>query len=484
MYRRPSKRRQLIQRVLTYVLMVVAVISITGLILLIVLGYRLDGESGLEQGALLQFDSQPNSALVTVDGKTLAGRTPTKTTVLPGQHSITLSRDGYHSWQKQVNLVAGTLTWLDYGLLIPKELPVTALAKYASIGSALTSRNNETIVILPNASQPEIQRFDLRSANPNPQNTSVPRDLISAGTVEATAHQFTLTELTRDGRYALMSHTYTTPGAEAQQEWLVVDVENAARSRNVTRAVTIPLSELHFTGTSSTNLYGVTNGALVKLDIARPSVVATPVVGVTNFAVIEGGIMTYTATLPSGETVLGMYQDGNEDSAVIRQLPAGQTGLIAASRYFNENYIAVSTGTQTDILRGSFPHSTAEVAKLKSVVNLQHQAPAKYLSLSPLGQYVLIQSESQFTSYDLEHDRRYATDVTGGQLRWLNRATLYLAAQNQLAIREFDGANYHDINPVVDGMPATLSPNGRFLYSIGQSSDGKLQLQRVRLILE
>lgn len=484
MYRRPSKRRQLIQRVLTYVLMVVSIVSITGIVLLIVLGYRLDSESGLEQGALLQFDSQPNSAIVTVDGKELSGRTPTKTTVLPGQHSVSLSRDGYHPWQKQVNLVAGTLTWLDYGLLIPKDLPVTAIAQYPSIASVLTATNNQSMVILPNATKPELQRFDLRNAMPVPQMTAVPRELVSAGTVAGATHQFSLTELTRDGRYALMSHTYTTPDSPAQQEWLVVDTEDAGRTRNITRSVNIPLSEVHVMSTSNTNLYGVSNGVLTKLDVSAGTATPTVVTGVSQFAVIDGGIMTYTAIQPSGETILGVYQDGNADTAVVRQLAVGQTGSIAAARYYSDTYLAVTSANQTDILRGAFPHSDDEVTKLKTVVSLQHQSPVTALSFSPLGQYVLMQSDTQFQSYDLEHDRRYATDVKGGQLRWLNKATLYLSAENQLALREFDGANYHVINAVIDGTPATLSPNGRFLYSIGRAADGQLQLQRVRLILE
>jgi hypothetical protein len=52
-----------------------------------------------------------------------------------------------------------------------------------------------------------------------------------------------------------------------------------------------------------------------------------------------------------------------------------------------------------------------------------------------------------------------------------------------LTIREFDGANQHDISPVVSGFDATVTQNGRWLYSIGRHSDGQLQLQRVRMIL-
>jgi hypothetical protein len=78
MFRRPSKKQLFIRRVITYSVMVLSVFVIVSGIILFILGYRVDSDRGrLEQGALVQFDSRPNGARVTIDGEALAGNTPT-----------------------------------------------------------------------------------------------------------------------------------------------------------------------------------------------------------------------------------------------------------------------------------------------------------------------------------------------------------------------------------------------------------------------
>src|SRR3981189_1478113 len=89
MFRRPTKKQFLIRRIIVSIVSVFAVLVIMAGAILFILGYRIDSEKGrLEQGALLQFDSTPSGAMVTIDGKTLGPRTATKQTVIAGTHSF------------------------------------------------------------------------------------------------------------------------------------------------------------------------------------------------------------------------------------------------------------------------------------------------------------------------------------------------------------------------------------------------------------
>jgi len=75
--------------------MAIAVVSIVAILLLVIQGYRYNRFDGkLEQGGLVQFDSRPSAATVTVDDSTLANRTASKVTLSSGQHTITMSREG------------------------------------------------------------------------------------------------------------------------------------------------------------------------------------------------------------------------------------------------------------------------------------------------------------------------------------------------------------------------------------------------------
>lgn len=67
--------------------MVLSVISIVVVLILITQGYRFNHFDGkLEQGGLVQFNSRPTGATVSVDGMALANRTASKITLSTGPH--------------------------------------------------------------------------------------------------------------------------------------------------------------------------------------------------------------------------------------------------------------------------------------------------------------------------------------------------------------------------------------------------------------
>lgn len=124
------KRRKLFKRFLINTIMVSAVLVTVTVITLFMLGFRFDADNGnLEQNAFLQFDSIPSGATVSVDGVVASSKTPNKSSVTAGKHTVVMWRDGYQTWQKTLSVKSGTLTWLNYTLLIPKTLTVGPVAK-------------------------------------------------------------------------------------------------------------------------------------------------------------------------------------------------------------------------------------------------------------------------------------------------------------------------------------------------------------------
>jgi flagellar basal body-associated protein FliL len=81
MYHTPSKRRKRVQLTFIYMLMVLSIVSIVFVLILVVQGYRYNSYDGkVEQGGLVQFDSRPSGATVSVDDITLSARTASHST--------------------------------------------------------------------------------------------------------------------------------------------------------------------------------------------------------------------------------------------------------------------------------------------------------------------------------------------------------------------------------------------------------------------
>jgi len=58
--------------------------------------------------AMLEFTSNPAGADIELDGS-FAGNTPSSLSVSPGEHTVTISKSGYKSWQRKMNVTAGNI---------------------------------------------------------------------------------------------------------------------------------------------------------------------------------------------------------------------------------------------------------------------------------------------------------------------------------------------------------------------------------------
>ena len=491
MFKKPNKQFFVLRRALLSVVATISVLIIVTASILFMLGYRLDSGNGrLEQGALLQFDSAPNGADVWIDGKALGSQTSTKQTVLAGVHSIKITKNDYEDWNRTLSLEAGTLTWLDYIRLVPKVRNTETITKYEKLAALKFSPDLKWAMAHEDTALPTFQLIDLRSEEVKSTPLVLPASLYSAPTNPAIASSFSLYRWNSEGRYAIVQYTHDTN----QTEWLMVDTQDVSRSMNITRLLSVGFSDVQFSGTSGTNLYGLTLDGLVrKLDLSAATISRALISNVTSFTVAEDNdAISYVGMNPADTTkkVAGIYKDGESSPTIIRTAKDATSPLvIALGRYFSEDFVAIAEGVDVTVLTGSLPSASApEGNGLISYATLKTDSAVTALSFSPKGDYVLAQSGAQFTSYEIEHNRSSvgAVTIVEGQtattLKWLDIAHLWNDDNGSLIMRDFDGTNAHTIMSVASGYDSSLSTNGKFFYAVGKTETG-YQLQRVRMIL-
>ena len=167
MHKHRNKRRLRIQLTFVYTLMGLAVLSILTILVLVIQGYRYNRFDGkVEQGGLVQFNSRPTGATVTVDDETLANKTASKVTLTAGTHTVTMARDGYSTWKKDVLVKPGTVLWLNYARLFPNSPKVATAANFEGVATALPSPNHRLMAVVPKSTEPEITLASLNDDTP------------------------------------------------------------------------------------------------------------------------------------------------------------------------------------------------------------------------------------------------------------------------------------------------------------------------------
>ena len=493
MFKKPTRRQYLIQRIILSTAAVFALVAIVTVAILSMLGYRLDSDGGrFEQGALLQFDSKPNGASVYVDDALVNGKTATKQTVVAGVHTVVMKKNGYYDWRRSLDAPAGTLTWLDYVRFVPKKLSVEKLSTYQSLVGARTSPDYKWALLQEKSDTATFHLADLRSSDVKITTLTLPSDSYSEAQTADVTHSFAIMSWDEGGRYVLLKHTY-----KDQTEWLVLDSQDQTKVTNITKVFSAGLSDVQFAGTDGKIFYGLTtDGTIRRIDLGAETMSRALVTHVDSFTLFDNKILSYTGVDPSDTTkkVAGVYRDGDESSHVLRSVtPSDATATtlkIATASYHNDYYVAIAEGKQVTILKGSYPSSSAQdTSSLAAYATFDVSGTVSTLTFSPTGDYVMAQSGETFKSYEIEHMRDAAgvIKVVDGNpastLHWLDAAHLWGDDNGSLLIRDFNNDNTHTIMSVAPGFDATLSQNGRYLYAIGKDAAG-YHLQRVKMIVE
>lgn len=489
MYHEPSKLRQLIKRIFVYLGMTIAVSVLVTLLVFYVLGYSFDRQQGtIEQNGLVQYVTVPSGATIEVDGTTLPNKTSAKSSVVAGQHEFVMWREGYETWRKTLSIEAGTLTWLNYARLVPKNRPIEVVASLPKVAATLTSQTRRFMAVLPDAAMPTVEFYDMQPEKvAHTSMTLTAADYTDANKPGVT-HHFQFSEWDIDGRYLLVKHQYNDA-----IEWLVLDRQSGALRSNLTKTMDIAVTEAHFSGNSGNLLFVLSAGDVRKIDLSSATLSRPFVSDVAEFHFNnETNIVSYVSTYDE-ETKLrtvGLVRDSDKQPFIIKK----STSLpdvalhVDTSRYFSKDFFIVSEGKNVSIRSGNLPGSSADgTAGLKQFGSFEFSADVHWLQMSGNGRFVVAQTGPNFISYDLERKTVSPTSILSsdpnvGELRWLDDYYIWSDSADSLTMREFDGTNQHALGGVATGFDVSLTPDGTYLYSIGRAGAG-FQLQRIKMIL-
>jgi hypothetical protein len=340
------------------------------------------------------------------------------------------------------------------------------------------------MIVHENISDASFSVVDLSGETIKSSKIVLPITSYSESTNLTIQHVFKLKKWDAAGRYVLAEHFYGN-----NSEWIVIDTQSVAQSKNISALFDIAISDISFSGTSGNVFYALNAGDIRKVNLSDGTI-SKPLVGnVTSFSVYpDNNVISFigVSATDSSKRVVGLYRDGDSKPHVIRTVTSKGDLRVVSAHYFNEDYVAILDGDRMDILHGSYPNTTSEdTTSLKIFVSFNISGVSQ-LSFSPAGQYLLARTGTDFVSYDLEYQKKYKSDISGisseFDLGWLNDNYIWSNRDGKLSIREFDGVNVHEINSVLIGQDAAITHNSRYLYSFVKT-DSVYNLQRVRLTL-
>lgn len=472
-----NKKKRKLTLLFSYISMTIAVVIISTVCILLALGYRFDFTSrSVEQGALLQMDSFPGGAQITLDGTVLSFKTAGKTEVETGAHDVIYSRDGYRNWTKHFTLKAGEVRWLTYARLVPTTVRTSTVKEFDGLTGALPSPDRKMIAVITKSETPVITMVDVSDSKKIVTTTiSLPAEVLSAPA--GAAHSYHLVEWNLGSKYFLVRHD-----AGSTHEYIRVNSKDTKDIVNLSTKFGVAFSDIHFS--TEAVFYGVENGNLRKFDLGSSSLSEPLAKDVVQMKLYGSNDLAYVRHT-GAQYVVGVIVGGTayKVSAYDDTTPL----LVDITSYFNERYVAITRGGSFELIKN--PEKTAANGMAK-VVTLAYPSELKWLDISTNGRFVIAGNSAQFMTYDIElaqrTDSNFPSFMSDASIppQWLDSYMLVSTGDNKLRISDFDGDNQQIITDALPAFPVVLSGDGALLYNFTKTQSGAMSLQVSKMTTE
>ena len=148
------KRRQSIKVIISETIMVLAVIITVVILAFVVSGYWINADFEIQRQGLLQVSSTPTGADIVIDDETSwVQKTNASKVLASGEHLVTISKPGYDSWSKTINVTEGLLYRLHYPRLFLENRQSETVLPATSATSAVVSSRFETLLLINNTTR-------------------------------------------------------------------------------------------------------------------------------------------------------------------------------------------------------------------------------------------------------------------------------------------------------------------------------------------
>lgn len=452
------KKRQSLKIIISEAIMVLAVIITVTILGFIVSGYWINSDFEIERQGMLQISSTPTGASVDIDGDApWLQRTNTSKVLSSGEHTITLTKDGYDSWSKTVGIKEGLLYRINYPRLFLQNRSTEKALSITGTTFATISPDRNSLVLANNTTKWSYVNLDTDKSSPKPLEVSSYFSSVSLAE-GANTGLFTgiiaSADWDHDGSHAL----FQVKNGEST-EWVLLDVKNPDKSINLTKEFGGNFTKVSIIDNSSTHLLAVQNGNLHKIDVPSRSISAILVENVISFDHFEQEIVfTAKTSAKQASTNDQPYYIGylkNSDSEITELEFLSSPAKVALSQFYDNKYITTISGGAVSV----HPEDDFDIH-----TDYQLTFSPDHFKVGENGEYIIMYTGTQLASLDMEGSLVREWPVEGGSFGWIDNNMIYTVVDGELIIYDFDGYNRRVLAKNVSAhFPAGITSN-KWLY--------------------
>ena len=445
------KKRQSLKIIISEAIMVLAVVVMVVALAFIVSGYWVNSDFKVQRQGMIQISSIPTGAELDIDGESSwFQRTNTSKVLASGEHMVTLSKDGYDTWSKTINVSEGLLYRIHYPRLFLQDRTTEKALSVTGAQKATISPDNKTMVLIGDTT--EWQKINLNNEKLEPEKLNLSKflpgtSLADNAVVGLFNGEVVDADWDRSGNHILLKVV-----ADNVTEWILVDVDNAKNTINLTREFGADFSAIKIMDDSSSNLLAVQNGNLHKINISSRSISAVLVKDVIDFDHYEDEVV-FCAAKNINDYTIGLVKI--DDGKTTKLTTSAQPVKVALSKFYDDMYISILEETSLSIYKkiDFVPISDYNLSFNPKTIEVGHN-----------GEFITMANEKNVATLDMEASAVREWSIEGDDMGWIDNDMIYTVAEGDLIVYDFDGYNRRILAKNVSGhFPVTITDD-KWLY--------------------
>lgn len=463
-------KKQSIKVIVSEAIMVVSVIITVVVLALLVSGYWVNSNFEVERNGMLQISSSPTGATVTIDdvASSWMERTNSSKILSSGQHDVTLTKDGYDTWSKTINITEGLLYRLHYPRLFLQNRTKESIADISNYSMATVSPDRTRLLLINNVAKWSIMRLD--TDKPEMRSLDVSQIFASTG-VAGQEEKLLSTDGILDLNWDLdSSHVLIKYQNKEQPEWILLDIDDLSKSINLSKEFGNSFTRIEIIDHNANTLLAIRNGNLHKIDVPGRSLSTVLVENVSDFDHFNNEIL-FSAMSPDDNHAnpanpeeqsyyIGYFRIGDSNIKQLEAMPA--PAKVAIGKFYDDKFAVIVKDLSIELHKLEDYEESVKQYSLSFI-------PEK-LHVGHRGDYILFNQGQKIATLDLEINAIREWEIES-EFSWLDNDMLYTVAEGDLIVYDFDGLNRRVIaHNVSSRYPASIVED-RWLYYF---SDGNL----------
>lgn len=438
-------RRQSLKIIISEIVMVIAVVSMVAVLAFIVSGYWINADFEVERQGMLQVNSIPVGATVSVDGDApWYQRTNTSKILSGGEHTIMLTKDGYDSWSKTVSISEGLLYRLNYPYLFLKDRTKESVYDATTTTFATVSPDRKLLLLANNTTSWTLLELD----NDKPKSSIINvAPVLTSGVASSATAVFSGKILSAKWDSA-NGHTLLKINNNEQIEWVLLDVKNPLKSVNLTREFATDFSDMRIFDNSANTLLAVRNGNLHKINVEARQISAVIIEKALAYDFYDSDIIYIS------DDVLSILKSNGDNQILAAELSVANPKILTAKFYDNHYIFIISPSNIAVYLKDGF----------KEVDSFAINFIPETVKVGYGGEFVIINNGTNFATLDMESMQLTEWTINSNHYDWINNYMMYSVSNGVLSVYDFDGLNHRELSSnVSDRFPVTIT-NNKWLY--------------------